>query len=88
MAQRWDRESFVATAQVVLLGINVASLLIKGVPDLHPGVWVAGAVALLVGVVAGGPVSRRIGPVAGRRLVLGVATAGAGATVLRGLLTL
>ena len=88
MAQRWDRESFVATAQVVLLGINVASLLLKGLPDLHAGVWAAGAVAMGVGVVAGGPVSRRIGPVAGRRLVLAVATAGAGATVVRGLLTL
>ncbi len=88
MAQRWDRTSFVATAQVVLLGINVTSLLLKGVPDLHLGVWLAGALALVVGVAAGGPVSRRIGPVAGRRLVLAVATAGAGATVVRGLLTL
>ena len=85
MAQRWDRASFVPTAQVVLLAINVTSLLIKGVPGLPVGVWAAGAVALGVGVAAGGPVSRRLGPVAGRRLVLVVATAGALATVARGL---
>jgi hypothetical protein len=84
MAQRWDRTSFVATAQVVLLAINVTSLLLKGVPTLPVGVWAAGAAALVVGVAAGGPVSRRLGPVAGRRLVLVVATAGALATVVRG----
>lgn len=88
MARRWDRTSFVATAQVVLLAINVASLLVKGVPTLPVGVWGAGAAALVVGVAAGGPVSRRLGPVAGRRLVLTVATAGAAATVARGVLTL
>ncbi len=88
MAQRWDRESFVPTAQVVLLAINVTSLLLKGVPGLPLAVWVAGAAALVVGVAAGGPVSRRVGPVAGRRLVLVVATAGALATVVRGVLTL
>ncbi|HEY2225246.1 TSUP family transporter [Actinomycetospora sp.] len=88
IAQRWDRASFVPTAQVVLLAINVTSLLVKGLPALHTGVWVAGAAALVVGVAAGGPVSRRIGPVAGRRLVLAVATAGALATVVRGALTL
>lgn len=88
MAQRWDRESFVPTAQVVLLVINVTSLLLKGVPGLPPAVWVAGGAALVVGVAAGGPVSRRVGPVAGRRLVLVVATAGALATVVRGVLSL
>jgi uncharacterized protein len=88
LAQRWDRSSFVPTAQVVLLAINVTSLLLKGVPHLHTGVWVAGAAALVVGVAAGGPVSRRVGPVAGRRLVLVVATAGALATVVRGVLSL
>ncbi len=88
LAQRWDRTSFVPTAQVVLLAINVTSLLVKGIPVLHTGVWVAGAVALVLGVAAGGPVSRRIGPVAGRRLVLAVSTAGALATVVRGLANL
>lgn len=88
IAQRWDRTSFVPTAQVVLLAINVTSLLVKGPPQLHIGVWVAGAAALVVGVAAGGPVSRRIGPAAGRRLVFAVATAGALATVVRGALSL
>jgi uncharacterized membrane protein YfcA len=88
LAQRWDRASFVPTAQVVLLVINVASVLLKGVPDLDAGTWAAGAAALVVGVAAGGPISRRLGPVAGRRLVLGVATAGALATIVRGVLTL
>lgn len=88
LAQRWDRPVLVPTAQVVLLAINVASLLLKGVPDLAVGTWAAGAAALVVGVAAGGPVSRRLGPVAGRRLLLAVATAGALATVVRGVLTL
>ena len=60
LAQRWDRTSFVPTAQVVLLAINVTSLLVKG-----------DTAAARRGV--GG---RRLGPGAGRRLVLRVSTAG------------
>ncbi|NMO92773.1 TSUP family transporter [Actinomycetospora sp. TBRC 11914] len=88
IAQQWDRTVLVPTAQVVLLAINVVSLLLKGLPDLDAATWTVGAAALVIGVAAGGPVSRRLGPVAGRRLLLAVATAGAAATVVRGLLTL
>lgn len=88
LSQRWAPVTLVPTAQVVLLGINASSLAIKGLPDLGATTWVAGFAAIAAGVLLGGPVSRRIGGGTARRLVLVVATLGALATVVRGVLTL
>ncbi|MEJ2871607.1 TSUP family transporter [Actinomycetospora sp. OC33-EN08] len=88
VSQRIEPRVFVPTAQAVLLAVNLTALLVKGVPDLGVVTWVAGLAAITVGVLLGGPVSRRLSPVTGRRLMLAVAAVGALATVARGLLEL
>lgn len=88
LSQRIERAAFVPTAQAVLLAINLTALLVKGLPDLGGSTWVIGFAAIVVGVLLGGPVSRRLDPVTGRRLMLAVAALGALATVVRGLLEL
>lgn len=85
LSQRWDRTEFVPTAQVVLLVVNAAAVAVKGPPALPAVVWLGGLGALAVGVLIGEVLSRRVGDDAGRRLVLGVAVAGAVATIVRGL---
>lgn len=87
LAQRLEREPFVPTAQVVLLVINLAALLTKGVPRLPGAVWVGGLLAIGLGAVLGDRVARHIDARTGRRLVAGIAVAGGLATVVRGLLT-
>jgi uncharacterized membrane protein YfcA len=88
LARRLPPERFVPTAQAVLLAINAVALAVKGVPDLDPVVWLAGLVAISVGTVLGGPVSRRLSATVTRRIVLVLALAGAAATVVRGLVEL
>ena len=88
ISQRIERTAFVPTAQAVLLAVNLTALLVKGLPDLAGSTWVIGFAAIVVGVLLGGPVSRRLDPVAGRRLMLAVAALGALATVVRGLVEL
>jgi len=83
--QRWEREVFVPTAQVVLLTINAAALAVKGVPDLPPVVWIVGLAAVGVGAVVGDLVAPRIAVATGRRLVVVVALLGGMATLVRGL---
>jgi uncharacterized protein len=85
LVRRWSMEVLVPTAQVVLLGINLVSLLGKGVPRLDGSTWLAGVVALAVGVVLGDVVQRRLDAGTARRVVTVLAFAGGLATVARGL---
>ncbi|GAB3576626.1 sulfite exporter TauE/SafE family protein [Amycolatopsis endophytica] len=84
LSQGWSREVFVPTVQVYLLFLNVVSVATKGLPVLAPGEWALCSGALLVGVVAGELVNRRLTPEAGRRFIIAVALAGGAAAVIRG----
>ena len=88
LSQRWERAEFVPSAQACLLFINAGSLAAKGLPALPPVAWVVCAAALVVGAVGGEWLDRRLGPTAGRRLIIVVALAGALAVVARGLASL
>jgi hypothetical protein len=87
LAQRLEREAFVPTAQVVLMVVNLAALLAKGLPRLPAPVWWGGLVAIAVGALLGETVARRIDARTGRWLVAGIAVAGGLATVIRGFAT-
>jgi uncharacterized membrane protein YfcA len=87
LVRRWSMEVLVPTAQVVLLGVNLVSLVGKGVPRLDGSTWIAGLAALAVGVVLGDVVQRRLDPVTARRAVTVLAFVGGLATVVRGFLT-
>ena len=88
LSQRWERAEFVPSAQACLLLINAGSLAAKGLPDLSPVAWVVCAAALVAGAVGGEWLDRRIGPTAGRRLIIVVALAGALAVLARGFASL
>lgn len=86
VSTRWPRASFVATAQAVGLVTNAMSLAAKHDARLHPAL-VAGFLALmLLGVLAGGPLSRRISESTARVVVLTTAIGGGLVAVAKGLL--
>ncbi|WP_369055398.1 TSUP family transporter [Kineococcus terrestris] len=88
VAQRWPRETFVATMQCFLLVANASSLAVKGPPDVPGSTWLVAALALVAGAVVGERVAPRVPVDAGQRLVMAVALAGGLAAVVRGLLML
>jgi uncharacterized membrane protein YfcA len=88
LSQRWVRDVFVPTAQAYLLLANVASLAVKGLPDLSATGWGVSIGALAAGVLAGEWLDRRLGAAAGRRLIFVVALTGGIATVVRGVVLL
>ncbi|WP_324652768.1 sulfite exporter TauE/SafE family protein [Georgenia sp. H159] len=93
-ATHWSQRAFAATLQPIFLTMGTVSLATKlavgatsgaaGLPE-----WplvVAAVAAVPLGVLAGGPVARRVGPTTARRVAVVVVTVGAGATLVRGLL--
>ncbi|MPQ98260.1 TSUP family transporter [Modestobacter sp. I12A-02628] len=84
-ADRWAPATFVATAQVYFLGVNTASLLTKGLPELPVGQWLTYTAALGVGVALGHLAGRHFPPGALRPAVLALAVAGGVITLLRGI---
>ncbi|MHC1562216.1 TSUP family transporter [Actinomycetospora sp. C-140] len=87
LVRQWSMAVLVPTAQVVLLGINLVALVSKGMPRLDGAVWIAGVVALALGVALGDVVQRRLDPGTARRAVAVLALVGGLATVVRGVLT-
>ncbi len=84
---RWPRAAFVPTAQAVGLATNAMSLAAKHDARLHPAT-VAGFLALmLLGVLCGGPLARRMSDRVARALVLALAITGGLVAVGKGLLT-
>ena len=84
----WPHRSFVATVQVYFIFLNIGSLIAHGIPALSGPTWLLIAAALVVGMVLGQLLSRRIDSVLASRLVLVVAFTGSLATIVRGLLEL
>jgi uncharacterized protein len=87
LVRRWSVDVLVPTAQVVLLGINLIALVSKGMPRVDGVVWGAAGAALLVGVLAGDAVARRLDAETARRAVAVLALLGGLATIVRGVLT-
>lgn len=82
----WPSATYRPTIQAYFLGINVASLAVRGLPDVpEPGLLPVLGVAMLAGWVTGARWARRINDDAVRRALLAVAAAGGSVAVLRGL---
>lgn len=88
ISSKWAHERFVATAQLYFVGLNVISLGAVGYPHLAPSTWLVVTVCLALGLFIGHKSAYRISAQAGRNLAIGVALAGAMATVARGVATL
>jgi uncharacterized protein len=79
----WDARTTRATLQLYFLVLNVVALAALGLPEVAPALLAACAAALVVGLVAGAPLARRVPEVAARRSTLALAGAGGLAVLVR-----
>ncbi|MEO1064541.1 MAG: sulfite exporter TauE/SafE family protein [Actinomycetota bacterium] len=84
----WSHTLYVATVQVYFIGLNVASLALRGRPDLDQATWVAVLGALVVGLVVGDRLADHVSDSQARALIAVVALGGALSTVVKGVLGL
>ncbi|UEJ81525.1 sulfite exporter TauE/SafE family protein [Brachybacterium halotolerans subsp. kimchii] len=88
-ATGWEHRGFAATAQVQFMILSIVSLVAKrALTTLSATGWTVLIAALLLGVIAGGRVSRRVDGESAMRIVLAVALAGALMALVRGVLLL
>lgn len=86
MATRWEHREFVATVQLYFALLNAGSLIAKGgLPGLDNAVLIVCLAGLVIGVVAGYWLDRRVPVIRARQAVLVLATAGGLATMAKGL---
>jgi hypothetical protein len=83
-SMRWSREVFIGTGQLFLLGLNILSLVSKGLPSISGGLWIGCLATLITGAIAGALLSQRVPERFGRPLVLGLAGLGGVVAVCRG----
>ena len=82
----WAQAAFVGSMQLYFAILNAGSVVVKGTPDLAlPLVLTAGS-ALVLGIVTGALLTRRVTSERARSWVVVLALLGAGATVVDGLL--
>jgi uncharacterized membrane protein YfcA len=87
LSTRWNHQSFVATAQLLGVIVNTASVAIRGLPRLTSAQATVALCALAGGVVVGQRLTARINADVARRFLVGLALTGAAATMLKGLLS-
>lgn len=84
----WAHLPYVATVQVYFIGLNTASLLARGRPDLEGTMWLGVIGALIVGLVVGDRLAHHVTDRQARALIVAVALGGSISTVVKGLLAL
>lgn len=84
LSTRWAHEAFLATTQLYFVGLNIASLTARGFPVLEAPTWIVAGGCLVVGLIAGNALARRVSATLARQLVVAVALIGSVATVVKG----
>lgn len=84
----WPQRPFVATLQVYFIVLSVATIAARGLPEMAASGWAVGGVALLVGLVLGDRLAKRVPEPTARTLTVAVALLGAAATVAKGIASL
>jgi len=84
----WDYREYLATVQLYFAGLNVLSLLARGVPDLPAAGWAVAAGSSVAGLVIGSRLSATINESSAKKAVFAIACVGSLATVVRGVSTL
>ncbi len=84
----WEYKEYLATVQLYFAGLNVLSLLARGVPDLPTAGWAVAVGAAVAGLVIGNLLSSTINESVAKKAVLAIAGIGSLATVVQGVLTL
>lgn len=86
VGDRWDQRRFAASAQVILLGYGLVSVLLRGLPSIPIPDMTALGVCTAVGIL-GGALATRVIPLAlARRAMLWCAWAGTVVVFVRGLI--
>jgi len=88
MATKWPMQQFVPTVQVYYLIINVAFLLVNGLPTFDGTKIAMLGVAMILGIGAGDIIARRVSDENARRVMLGLALIGAVTVIVKGLVSL
>jgi uncharacterized protein len=85
----WPQRRFAASAQLIFAALGIASLVAKGGrPSMAAAGWALVATGLLVGIVAGNHLEKRVSPERAQIAVIVLAMAGAVLTVIKGLVEL
>ncbi len=84
----WDYREYLATVQLYFAGLNVLSLLARGVPDLPAAGWAITAGSSVAGLIVGTLLSTTINESIAKKAVFVIACIGSLATVIRGVTTL
>ena len=84
----WRHVEFVATAQAYFVALNTASLVAQGWPQLDGATWTLSLASLAAGLGLGEVLAKRVSAKVANVLVVGIALAGAAATILRGSMAL
>ncbi|MCP1388597.1 sulfite exporter TauE/SafE family protein [Corynebacterium sp. TA-R-1] len=93
-AARWDQRTYAATIQPIFLVGGALSFLgkeLSGAADMggiHPAVWAATLLGLLLGVIVGKALAPRVPAPKARRIALGLAFFGGATALVRGLFAL
>lgn len=88
LSTNWDQREFLATVQVYFMSINVGAVLALGWPQIDQVVWAGALGGLVVGIVLGHLLVKRVPVEVASRLVVLVALGGAVVTLVQGLLQL
>lgn len=85
----WPQRRFAASAQLIFAALGVASLVAKGGrPSMAAAGWALVGAGLLLGVLAGGRLEKRVSPERAQTVVIVLAMAGAVLTVIKGVVEL
>jgi len=80
----WDYREYLATVQLYFAGLNVLSLLARGVPDLATAGWGVVAGSSVAGLIIGNHLSATINESIAKKAVFAIACIGSLATVVQG----
>ncbi|MDP3950960.1 sulfite exporter TauE/SafE family protein [Microbacterium sp.] len=88
VGDRWDQRRFAASAQVILLGYGLVSVLLRGLPSIPAGDLTLLGACTAVGILGGALLTKVIPVALARRVMLWCAWAGTVVVFARGLLAL
>lgn len=84
----WRHAAFVATSQAYSIALNLTSLGVQGFPDLPLWMLALTLGCLVVGLIIGNVLTKKVSVESARKLVIVVALGGSVATVVKGVLAL
>ncbi|MBW9094562.1 sulfite exporter TauE/SafE family protein [Microbacterium jejuense] len=88
VGDRWGQRSFAASAQLIFIAFDIATVALRGLPVTPPEDVGTLVVATIAGIAIGTVLSRNLAPRIARAAMLVIAWAGATVVLVRGILAL